>query len=305
MIEGTFLGTASAFPTALRNHPSIYLSIDGTHLLLDCGEGTQRQIRKAGLSPSVDYIFITHWHGDHSLGIGGIIQSLNMMSRKDPVFVFGPAGTNARLDHLMKTYQFHSAIKVVPKPLNAPTEKLVITIGDYEVYAVNVKHAVQCIGYRIRGRDTLNLREDMLKKYGIKPNPLLKRLKEGKDVTINGKKLSYKKFTYVKRGKSLAYLTDLSYSDKVYRFARDVDVLIIEATFSSSMTEKAGSYLHLTVEQSLKIAKKANAKKVYLVHTSQRYDNEDTLRKDAEAAKAKLGLDAEVIFPNDLDKLEI
>ena len=91
MGKAFILGTASAFPTKDRNHPAVYVNLDGKRVLLDCGEGTQRQIRIAGLSPAVDYIFITHWHGDHSLGVGGVLQSLNMMRRTEPVWIFGPA----------------------------------------------------------------------------------------------------------------------------------------------------------------------------------------------------------------------
>ncbi len=305
MVEITFLGTASAFPTASRNHPSVYVSLGGAKVLLDCGEGTQRQIRRAGLSPAIDYIFITHWHGDHSLGVGGILQSLNMINRREPLFVYGPAGTNSRMAHLSKTYQFHSAVKVVSKPVDAPKESVIASINDYDVYALNVKHAVKCLAYKIKERDTLNLREDLLKKYGIKPDPILKRLKEGKDAVYNGRKLPHRQFTYVKKGRSVVYVTDLAYSDSVGRFARDADALVIEATFSSSMGEKAGSYFHLTVEQALKIAKRAGAKKVYLVHTSQRYENDDALVKEAAAMKEKLELGADVFFPNDLDKIEI
>lgn len=305
MDKFTILGTASAFPTKSRNHPSLYLNLEGKRVLLDCGEGTQRQIRMAGLSPSVDYIFITHWHGDHSLGVGGVLQSLNMMRRTEPVTIIGPQGTGASVKHILQTYKFYPNLKVKSRSLDLKKETLVERIGSYSVYGINVKHSVRCLGYKVKEDDSLNIREDALKKHGITPGPFLKSLKAGKNVRYKGKTLKAKDFTYAKKGKSIVYLTDLAYDKSLVKFASGADVLVIEATFSSDLQEKARTVYHLTISDALTVAKQADVKKVCLVHTSQRYEDAAALEKEAKEIKTKIGLTAEVSLPNDLSEITI
>ncbi len=301
----TLLGTSSAFPTKNRNHPSIYFNLDGKKVLFDCGEGTQRQIRIAGLSPAIDYLFVTHWHGDHSLGIGGVIQSLNMMRRAEPIKITGPLGTDASVKHILQTYKFYPHLEIKSRSLNLKKETLIEKIGKYSVYGINVKHSVKCLGYKLKEEDTFNIKQELLKKKGIKPGPFLKLLKKGKNVKYKEKLLRAKEFTYFKKGTSLVYLTDLVYEKNLIKFAKDADVLVIEATFSSALQDKAHGFYHLTINDALKIAKLANVKKVYLVHTSQRYENTKLIGSEIKDLKEKLHLAAEVLLPNDLDKIRI
>ncbi len=305
MDKATILGTASAFPTKTRNHPSIYVNLNGVRILLDCGEGTQRQIRSAGLSPSVDYVFITHWHGDHSLGVGGIVQSLNMMRKDTPLTIVGPAGTNSSVKHILDAYKFYKGLVIKVRTLDAKKESLVMDIKGHSIYAINVKHVIKCLGYKIKEKDSRNIRKELLDKLGVKSSPQLKSLKAGKDIVIDGKKLKASQLTYIKKGKSLVYLTDLIYDKNLYRFAKDADVLIIESTFSSELQERAKTFMHLTVKDALTIAKRANAKKIYLVHFSQRYENLDTIEKEAAALSKSMGIKAEVILPQDLSEITV
>jgi ribonuclease Z len=300
----TILGTASAFPTKTRNHPSIYINLDGNRVLFDCGEGTQRQIRTAGLSPAVDYIFLTHWHGDHSLGVGGILQSLNMMGRTEPLIIVGPIGTNASVNHILKTYKFYSRLNIKTRSLDLKKETLIEKIGTYSVYGINVKHAVKCIGFKVKEDDALNIKRELLDKNDIKPGPFLRGLKEGRNVKYNGRTLKAKDFTYLKKGKSLVYLTDLVYEKSLAKFAKDADVLIIEATFSSALEKKAQSFSHLTIYDALTIAKLAGVKRVYLMHTSQRYENVKVLLEEIKEVKKKLKLSAEVHLPEDFSEVK-
>ena len=304
MSKAFILGTASAFPTKDRNHPAVYVNLDGKRVLLDCGEGTQRQIRIAGLSPAVDYIFITHWHGDHSLGVGGMLQSLNMMRRTEPVWIFGPAGTGTSVKHILAAYKFYQGIDVKTRSLDLKREKLVQRVGRYSVYGMNVSHVVKCLGYKIKEDDALNIKQDLLEKQGIKPGPFLRGLKEGKNVKYKGKTLKAKDFTYLKKGKTLVYLTDLRHEKQLYGFAKGADALIIEATFASSLQEKAKKFYHLTIHDALEIAKRADVKKVYLTHTSQRYDDPAALIAEIAGLKAKLGLKAEVVLAHDFSEVD-
>ncbi len=304
MIEVVFLGTSSAFPTANRNHPALYILLNGDRMLIDCGEGTQRQIRKAGLSPSIDYIFITHWHGDHSLGLGGIIQSNNMMKINKTLSVFGPSGTRESVKKILETYKFYNDLKLKTYSVNAVREKTLIQGDNYKVLAINVKHSIKCLAYKIKENDTRNILVDKLAKFNIKPGKFLSTLKDGNDVIYNGRKLKYKEFTYVKKGKSLAYVTDFRYDKSVINFVKGVDTLIIESTFASDF-EKSSEFFHLNLKEAMKIAKASGASNVYFVHTSQRYENSKVLEKDAEDVYSKLGCKFNYYFPNDLDKFSL
>ena len=304
MIEGTFLGTSSAFPTAKRNHPSVYLMINGERMLFDCGEGTQRQIRKAGLSPSVDYIFITHWHGDHSLGLGGIIQSLNMMKSNKELQIFGPSGTEQGIKNILMTYKFYNQLAIKTKSLNALTEKMILERDNYSVSAINVEHSVKCLAYKIKEKDVRNILVEKLAAKGIKPGKFLSKLKEGKDVVYNGIKLKYKELTYLKKGKSLAYVTDLRYSRKVISFIKGVDTLIIESTFGEEF-QKSYDFFHLNIKEAMLLAKSSGAKEVYFVHTSQRYENDDSMVKSATAIYSKMKCSFRYSFPDDFDRFAL
>ena len=301
MIECTFLGTSSAFPTIKRNHPAVYVTVEGDRILLDCGEGTQRQIRKAGLSPSLDYVFITHWHGDHSLGLGGIIQSLNMMKSSKRLQVFGPSGTNQSIKNILLAYKFYNRLDIKSTSVNAPKEKLLINTGDYQVSAINVKHSVRCLAYKIKEKDVRNIYSEKLAEKGIKPGKFLSKLKDGKDVVYNGIKLKYKELTYIKKGKSLAYVTDLRYEPGIIPFIKGVDSLIIESTFGEEF-EKSAEFFHLNIKEAMLLAKGSGAKNVYFVHTSQRYENDDALAKSAEALYSRMKCSFKYSFPNDFDK---
>ncbi len=304
MIDTVFLGTSSAFPTVKRNHPAVYISLNGDRMLFDCGEGTQRQIRKAGLSPSIDFIFITHWHGDHSLGVGGIIQSLNMLKSDKPLHIFGPQGTRESVDNIINSYKFYNKVLVKKSPINAVKERTILDGKSYYISALNVKHSVKCLSYKIKEKDSRNILVQKLPELGLKPGKLLSKLKEGKDIIYNGKKLKYKDLTYVKKGKALAYVTDLRYEKSILQFVKGVDTLIIESTFAADF-KKSYDFFHLNIIEAMKIAKYSGAKNVYFVHTSQRYENTDTLEKDADKVFKTLGCKFNYFFPNDLDRITI
>jgi ribonuclease Z len=123
-IKLTFLGTSDAIPTAKRNHPSILLTYEGENILVDCGEGTQRQFRKAGLNPlRVTRLLITHWHGDHVLGIPGLLETLSSSGYNRTLFVYGPLGTKKFMDELMRAFvfvkNFNLEVKEIQKPENS------------------------------------------------------------------------------------------------------------------------------------------------------------------------------------------
>ncbi len=299
------LGTGSAVPTKSRNHPSIYLNLSGSKVLLDCGEGTQRQIRLAGLSPSIDYIFLTHWHGDHSLGVGGVIQSLNMSKSNKPLYIFGPEGTEKSVKNILSTYKFYNNMNIVTREIDQPREKKVVSIGNHDIYSMNVRHSVPCVGYKIKEKDSININKDFLKSHGIKPSEELRKLKEGKDIIYNGKKIKASDATYIKKGMTLAYLTDLIYEEKLVKFVQGVDVLITECTFSFTKQKEAKVSFHLTTEDAIKLASKAKVKSLVLMHQSQRYEGTDIIDKEVKDLCKKYKCKFNTIMGKDLDRINL
>ncbi|MCW1297521.1 MAG: ribonuclease Z [Candidatus Rehaiarchaeum fermentans] len=287
-MESILLGTSSAFPTEERNHPSLYLNLNGKKILIDCGEGTQRQIRIAKLSPEIDYIFITHWHADHSLGIVGIISSAKMLKLNLP-HIFGPKGTKKKIEELLNVFGIDAKISVTE--INAPKEKKILDIDNFEVFAINLKHTIPCLGYKIKEKDRIKINKEFLIKNGIKEGPYLKNLTLGKDIEYKGKIIKAKDATFKLKGKIIAYITDTKKIKSIEKFVKDADLLFIESTFMSELKKEANLYYHLSIEDSLKIAKLARVKKTVLIHISQRYKNEDVIK---EIERFKNGLNVEL-----------
>jgi ribonuclease Z len=146
-----FLGTTATFPTKERNHPGTYLKFRNENLLFDCGECIQRQLRIAKIPiTKITRIFITHWHGDHSLGVVGLIKSLSMTKRKSPLYVYGPFGTKRRMGYLKKAFVFEPSLDLRVKDIK---EGKVCGDDYFEVHAIPVKHRTPCINYYFKEKD--------------------------------------------------------------------------------------------------------------------------------------------------------
>jgi ribonuclease Z len=277
-----FLGTASSFPTRDRSHTSILLRYSSEAILFDCGEGTQRQLRIAGESPmKITKIFITHWHGDHVLGLPGLLESMAMNGRKDPLEVFGPGGTKESIKHLFQALHIRPNFKFSVHEVDTRKSKIAINTKEYEVSAIFVKHKVPCLAYSFKEKNRYRINKDWVKKEKVQGLPALSKLQEGKDVTIKGKKVLAKDVTYVSAGKKITFIFDTSPIKELIPFAKDSDLLICEGTFSNKIKEKAKDHGHLTVKDAAKIAKKAEVKKLAITHFSQRYKDVSELKKEA------------------------
>lgn len=271
MIEITFLGTSSMFPTKKRNHAALLLRREGDYMLFDCGEGTQRQLRIAGISPfKINHIFITHWHGDHSLGIGGIIQSLSASKRMHTLYIYGPE-VSKRVRNIINTYVFHKRYEVELHDVDAPQETVVAKSKDWEVSALNVVHGTKCVAYRFNEKGMRKINLDYVKKFGLKQHRILGKLQKGEDIEWKGKKITVEKGTYMKPGKSVVYITDTEYFERLVEFAKGAEMLICEATYSKDESEEKLERTHFTAEKAAELAKDADVKKLILTHFSQRY----------------------------------
>lgn len=276
------LGTASTFPTKNRNHTSVLLRYGSEAILFDCGEGTQRQLRIAGESPmKITKIFITHWHGDHVLGLPGLLESMAMNNRKDLLEIFGPGGTKESIKHLFHALHIKPNFKLSVHEVDTRKSPVAVNTKAYEVTAQFLKHKVPCLGYSFKEKDGYRINKDWVKKEKVQGLPALSKLQEGKDVTIKGKKVKAKDVTYIKPGKKLTILFDTDMIPALAKFAKNSDLLVCEGTFSNKIKEKAREWGHLTVKDAAKVAKQAKVKKLVITHFSQRYKDTKELKKEA------------------------
>jgi len=271
-IKIIFLGTSDAIPTAEKNHTAILLKYKKENILVDCGEGTQRQFRKAKLNPGkLTRILITHWHGDHILGIPGILQTLALSGYKKTLFIYGPEGTKKYMKEILKTFVFVNKIKLEIKEVK---KGKFIEEQDFYFEAQRMSHGTPCNAYAFVKKGEIKIDKQKLKKIEIPAGPLLKRLKQGKNISYKGKKYLAKNLTFEEHSKKISFVLDTSMNDKIIPFVKDSNLLICESSFGLELAKRAQDYKHLTTEQASKIAKKAKVGKLFLTHISQRYKKE-------------------------------
>jgi len=275
MIKVVILGSGGAVPSPARSLPSIGIRYFGEVYLFDCGEGTQRQMMIHGMSYSrVKMIFLTHLHADHFLGIAGLMQTLKMNERKEPLFIFGPAGTERCVSSiLMGTYPFQICIKEIDENFSLKNEK-------FKISAFKTSHNVRSIGYVFQENDSRNFNKAKADRLGIKGSMFRKLEKEG-EIAIGKKKVKLEDVTKPKKGMKLVYSGDTIPCKEVLLASKGADLLIHDGTFSEQHREDAANKMHSTVSQAAELAKKARVKNLVLVHLSNRYKDAAMLEKEA------------------------
>jgi ribonuclease Z len=274
-----FLGTSCAKPTKERNHSAIFVSHGSDGILFDCGEGTQRQFAIAGIKPTkVNRIIISHWHGDHVLGLPGFIQTLGISEYNKTLKIYGPIGTKKRLEEMLKAVVFENRIEMEVFDVE---EGKFVNAKDYYIEAGELEHKTPTLGFRFIEKDKRRINVAYIRKLGIPEGPLLGKLQEGETITWKGEKISPKDATYVVKGKVLCYLPDSLPTTNSIKLAQDADLLICEATYSSQLEEKAKEHMHMTSKQAALVASNANVKKLVLTHFSPRYKDAHELEEDA------------------------
>lgn len=279
-IKLSFLGTGQAVPTAKRNHPAVLLQYSNENILVDCGEGTQRQFRKARINPcKLTRLLITHWHGDHVLGIPGLLQTLALNGYNKTLEVYTPKGTGHFFYLIQKMFVHRSDIKINLHEVNSGK---IIETPDFYIEAEKMIHNTPCLAYSFIEKDKIKIDKAKMKKLGIKSSPMLKELKKGKSIKINGKIINPRNVTYTEKGKKITFILDTMMNNNTVKISEDSDMLVCEATYSEKEKELAHEYRHLTARQAAEIAKKSNSKKLCMMHISQRYENnEKILLKEA------------------------
>jgi len=275
----TFLGTGNAVPTELRNHTSILLSYDSENVLFDCGEGTQRQFKKARISPhKINRIFITHWHGDHILGLPGLLQTLAMTDYKKTLQIYGPKGTKS---HMNEIFNLIREVRI-PIQVHEIESGNIIETKEFIIEAQQMNHGTPALAYSFTLKDQRRLDKKKIKKLKLPNSPLLGKLQAGQDIIFNGKKISAKQVSYLDKGKKISIILDTAPCANAIKIAKDSNLAIIESSFSKQEADKAKDRLHLTAEDAANIAKKAKVQKLILTHVSERYEhNLSIIEKEA------------------------
>lgn len=277
-----FLGTSSMVPTKQRNVQGTYLDYEGTGMLFDCGEGTQRQMNIAGINRNkIQHVFITHWHGDHVSGLIGLIQTIGCKEKNKSLTIYGPKGSQKYVNHILKSCHFELNIQI--NVIEATKqEQTILQKENYHIQTTYVNHTVPCIAYKFIEKDRLKIIKKKLKQHNIAPSPKIADLKKGKDITIQNKTIKSKNVTKNVPGRILTIILDTKYTKDLATFAKNSDILICEATYKHELLEKAREYKHMTATQAATIAKNSNSKKLYLTHFSQRYKKEKELEQEAQ-----------------------
>lgn len=265
----TVLGCSSQVPTRHRNHNGYLLRWDGEGLLFDPGEGTQRQFIYANLPPTVvTRVFITHFHGDHCLGMAGMFQRLSLDRVPHPVHLYYPAYGRPYLDRMRRASVYHDQLEVVHHPIE--DEGLVEDVGPFRIEARWLDHPVDALGYRIQEPDTRRFLPEKLAEAGVR-GPLVGQLRDAGQVEVEGRVVRLEDVSEPRPGASFAFVMDTRVCPGAVEVARDADLLVIESTFLDSEARQAREYGHLTAREAATIARDAGARKVMLAHFSQRY----------------------------------
>ncbi|MDD3985333.1 MAG: ribonuclease Z [Methanobacterium sp.] len=279
-MELIFLGTSSAIPTNHRNHSSIALKSFGEIMLFDCGEGTQRQMTRARLSPmKVNKIFLTHFHGDHILGVPGIIQSMAFRGRTEPLHIYGPPGLSEFVKYIKNFGYFALSFDIVE---NIISNGIVVDEEEYNVMCCKTEHSVTNFSYSINEKRSPKFLKENAIKLGVKPGPDFGKLQNGIPVKVGEKIIKPEQVLGEKRnGRKIIYSGDTRPCDKMIKFSANANILIHESTFNDSHTDKFYETGHSTASMAAEIAKKANVAKLILTHISTRYKDNRTIEKEA------------------------
>ena len=278
--ELTILGCGGAIPTLDKNPTSQYLNIQDRHFLIDCGEGSQIQLRKYKCKFSkIDHIFISHLHGDHFLGLFGYLSTLSLLGRTSIMNIYAPKDLIVLIDAHNeisgKKYNFELNFKSLDfkKP---------VKIFEDKIFSFPVSHSVPCCGFLFKEKlSQRNIIKEKIKDLSLGIGDI-KKLKNRENCIVNGETIQYEDVTVLgNKSRSYAYCADTKYDEKIIPFVKDVDVIYHESTFLEELKSKASKTKHSTAIQAAKIAFSANAKMLIIGHFSARYDSVEKFTKEA------------------------
>ena len=271
----TILGYNSAIPTVKSAPTAQFLEMEERCFLIDCGEGTQVQLRKAKAKFSkINHIFISHLHGDHVFGLPGLISSFRLLGRETPLHVYGPKGIKEMMETIFRITETHQGFEVVFHELSSKKSEKVFEDNRVEVFTIPLDHRIYCNGYLFKEKPKerhLNMQE--ISKYPEIEICDYHNLKRGKNIQLSdGYILKNENLTKpAEPSVSYAFCSDTRYLESIIPIIKNVDVLYHEATFLHDLKKMADYTGHSTALEAAKIARKANVKKLILGHFSNRY----------------------------------
>lgn len=273
------LGTASQVPTRQRNHNGYFLKWDDEGILFDPGEGTQRQMTLANVSATeITKICITHFHGDHCLGLAGVIQRLSLDKVAHTVEIYYPASGQKFFENLRDASIYYHTAKLQPCPIT--TAGILWQNEKATLSTERLAHSVESWGYRWKETDSVTMLPEKLAEYGLR-GAEVGRLKQSGSVEKDGRVISLAAVSVPKVGQSVALVMDTGRCEAAVSLARNVNVLVCESTYLASEQAEAESRGHLTAQQAAMIAQEAQAQLLVLTHFSQRYTTIDEFVREA------------------------
>jgi ribonuclease Z len=281
--EVTILGCGSAVPTLSRSTSAQYVNVLERHLLIDCAEGTQLQLRRYKAKfQKIDHIFISHLHGDHFLGLVGLLSTFHLLGRTRPVCIYGPEKLREIIDLTLHGFNNKLNFDWKLRNLNFKNKELIFEDNLIEVHSFPLKHRIDCCGFLIQEKEReRNIKKDKILEYNISLADI-PDLKRGTDFTANnGDVISNAELTEDPLpARSYAYCSDTMYSDATIEAVRNVDVLYHEATFTSDLASRAKKTYHSTAKQAAEVAAKAEVGKLVVGHYSARYKDLDKFEEE-------------------------
>lgn len=286
------LGCGSALPTLKHSASSQVVEIRGKFFMIDCGEGTQMQLRKSHIGfTKIQAIFISHLHGDHCFGLIGLISTFGMLGRTAPLHVYAPEALGPMLDAQLQMFCAGLDFSVEFHAVDTRQPTMVYEDRSITVETIPLQHRIACCGYLFREKPTLpHIRRDMIDFYDI-PISQINNIKNGAGwTTADGEAVPHEKLVVPSAPpRSYAYCSDTRYMPHLHKMVKGVDVLYHEATYDDSCADRAKLYYHSTAGQAATVARDAGAGRLLLGHYSARYQNESGILKDAQA-----------VFPNSI-----
>jgi ribonuclease Z len=297
--EFVVLGTASQAPTRHRNHNGYLLRWDAEGLLFDPGEGTQRQLLLAGVASStITRVCITHFHGDHCLGLPGVLQRLSLDQVPNPVDVWYPASGQEFYDRLRRCALYNDTVDVRPHPVH---EDGAVDPGPepFALLAGRLDHRADTFGYRLVEPDGRRMLPDRLEDAGITGPDVGRLQREGSLATADGRVVTLEAMSEHRPGQVFAFVMDTRLCDGAVALAEGADLLVCESTFLECDADLAAAYGHLTAAQAARLAVAAGARRLVLTHFSQRYPD------DAAFAAEAGEIFPDVVVVRDLDRVPV
>ncbi len=280
-MEIVFLGTGATLPSKVRNVSSTAVILEGGVSLFDCGEGTQRQLILSGVSfMKVNWIVLSHFHGDHVLGIPGLLQSMSLSGRRDELVFYGPEGTAAFIKHMIKGGLIPRSFPISAVEMKGGESR---QMGEYTLSCVNATHNTRALSFRLDGKPRPGrFYPKKAMKLGVKPGPLFGTLQKNRQVKVEGRIVRPSEVMGKPRpGPSIGYAIDTRPNRDISSLMKGVDVLIFDSTFSGELKKRAVETGHSTCVEAATTAQRARVGRLYLDHISARYEDTSPLLSEA------------------------